>query len=107
MTGPVLVEIAGLKHAECCPFPCDENRTCGLTGCHPSGKLIEAFEELQKVLKHRYGDRVELKLTLLDTGTPAYIRSIIEADTPAPHDPHQRQDHENRADIAGPDTKRD
>lgn len=82
MTGPVLVEIVGLKHAECCPFPCDENRTCGLSGCHPSGKLIEAFEELEKVLKHRYGERVGLRLTLLDTGTPAYIRSIIEAEYP-------------------------
>jgi hypothetical protein len=82
MTGPVLVEIVGLKNAECCPFPCDENRTCGLSGCYPSGKLDTSFEELKRVLKHEYSDRVELKLTLIDNGTPDYIRSIIETEFP-------------------------
>jgi hypothetical protein len=82
MTGPVLVEIVGLKNAECSPFPCDDNRTCGLTGCHPSGKLDKSFEELKKVLKNEYGNRVELKLTLIDNGIPDYIRSIIETEYP-------------------------
>ncbi|MGA2913734.1 MAG: hypothetical protein ABSE07_09495 [Methanoregula sp.] len=82
MTGPVLVEIVGLNNAECGPFPCDENRTCGLSGCYPSGKLNTSFEELKRVLKHEYGDRVELKLTLIDKGTPDYIRSIIETEYP-------------------------
>jgi hypothetical protein len=80
MTGPVLVEIVGLKNAECGPFPCDENRTCGLLGCHPSGKLDRAFEELRRVLNNEHGNRVELKLILIDTGAPEYIRSIIETE---------------------------
>jgi len=82
MAGPVLVEIVGLKNAECCPFPCDENRTCGLTGCYPTGKLDASFEELQRVLKKEYGNRVELRLTLIDKGAPDYIRTIIETDYP-------------------------
>ncbi len=82
MAGTVLVEIVGLKNAECCPFPCDENRTCGLTGCYPSGKLDTSYEELKKVLNNEYGTRVETKLTIIDNGTPEYIRSIIEAEYP-------------------------
>jgi hypothetical protein len=82
MAGPVLIEIVGLKNAECSPFPCDDNRTCNLSGCYPSGKLVSSFDELQKILKKEYGDRVELKLTLIDNGTPDYIRSIIETEYP-------------------------
>jgi hypothetical protein len=82
MTGPVLIEVVGLKNAECSPFPCDENRTCNLSGCYPTGKLEASFEELKKVLKSEYGDRVELKLTLIDQGAPDYIRSIIETEYP-------------------------
>jgi hypothetical protein len=82
MTGTVLIEIVGLKNAECCPFPCDENRTCGLSGCHPTGKLNEAADELNKVLKNEYSDHVELKLTFIDNGAPGYIQKIIEKDFP-------------------------
>jgi hypothetical protein len=82
MTGTVHVEIVGLKTSECSPFPCDENRTCGLSGCYPSGNLDDACKELEKVLKAAYGDRVDLKLTLIDDGTPDYIRTIIERDYP-------------------------
>ena len=82
MTGTVLVEVVGLKNAECCPFPCDENRTCGLSGCYPTGQLYAAFDELKQVLKKEYGDRVELKLTFIDNGTPDYIQKIIENDFP-------------------------
>jgi len=82
MAGTVLVEIVGLKNAECCPFPCDENRTCGLSGCYPSGKLDTSYEELKRVLENEYGSRVEMKLTLIDNGTPDYIRSIIEREYP-------------------------
>jgi len=82
MTGTVLIEIVGLKNAECCPFPCDENRTCGLSGCYPTGKLNEAFDELKKVLKNEYNDHVELKLTIIDNGAPGYIQKIIEKDFP-------------------------
>jgi hypothetical protein len=82
MTGPVTIEIVGLKNAECSPFPCDDNRTCNLSGCYPTGKLEASFEELKKVLKNEYGERVELKLTLIDDGAPDYIRSIIETEYP-------------------------
>ena len=82
MTGTVQVEIVGLKTSECSPFPCDEDRTCGLSGCYLSGKLNDAFNELEKVLKAAYGDRVDLKLTLIDDGTPDHIRTIIEREYP-------------------------
>jgi hypothetical protein len=82
MTGTVHVEIIGLKTSECSPFPCDEDRTCGLSGCYLSGKLNDACRELENVLKAAYGDRVDLKLTLIDDGAPAHIRSIIEQDYP-------------------------
>ena len=82
MTGTVLIEIVGLKNAECCPFPCDENRTCGLSGCFPTGKLTSAFEELKQVLGKEYGNRFEIKLTLIDDETPDYIRTIIETEYP-------------------------
>jgi len=82
MTGIVLVEIVGLKNAECSPFPCDENRTCGLSGCYPTGNLVAAFDELKNVLTREYGDRVQLKLTLIDNGAPDYLQKIIETDFP-------------------------
>jgi len=82
MTGTILIEIVGLENAECCPFPCDENRTCGLSGCYPTGKLSEAFDELKKVLNNEFGDHVELKLTFIDNGAPGYIQKIIEKDFP-------------------------
>ena len=82
MAGTVHVEIVGLKTSECSPFPCDEDRTCGLSGCYLSGKLIDAYAELKKVLTETYGNRVDLKLTLLDEGTPEYIRTIIEKEYP-------------------------
>jgi hypothetical protein len=82
MAGTVHLEVVGLKTSECSPFPCDENRTCGLSGCLHSGKLIDAFNELKNVLTETYGDRIDFKLTLIDDGTPEYIRTIIERDFP-------------------------
>lgn len=82
MNSRVNVEIVGLKTLECSPFPCDEDRTCGLTGCYLSGKLSDAFRELSLALQKIYGDRVSIKLTLIDDGAPDYIRTIIERDFP-------------------------
>lgn len=82
MAGTVTVEIVGFKTSECSPFPCDENRSCGLEECFPSGNLVNASRALDNVLKAAYGDRVEIKLTLLDEGVPAYIREIVERDHP-------------------------
>jgi hypothetical protein len=82
MSDPVLVEIVGLEYSDCSPFPCDANRTCGLSECHPSGKLTKAFDALKAVLKETYGDKVELRLTLLDDEVPAHIRAILEKEYP-------------------------
>lgn len=83
MPDPVTIEIIGFKNAECSPFPCNEERTCGLTDCFPTNKLTAAFGALETALKARYGDRVSLSLTLLDAGVPARIQAIIEQDHPA------------------------
>jgi hypothetical protein len=82
MAGTVKVEIVGLKTSDCSPFPCDENRTCGLSGCYLSGKLNDACRELELLLKAAYGARVELKLTIIDNGVPDHIRAILERDYP-------------------------
>jgi hypothetical protein len=82
MSGNVRVEIVGLRTSECSPFPCDEDRTCGLSGCYLSGKLNDAFLELKKVLDSSYGDRVDVTLTLIDDGVPDHIRTIIEKEYP-------------------------
>ena len=82
MSGTVQIEVVGLEKSECSPFPCDEDRTCGLTGCYLRGTLPEAFEELRKVLSKLYGDRVSLTLTLIDGGAPERIRNIIEKEYP-------------------------
>jgi len=82
MSDPVLVEIVGLKYSECSPFPCDANRTCGLSECHPSGKLTKAFEALKTVINDTYGDRVDLKLILIDDNVPDHIRTILEKEYP-------------------------
>ena len=82
MSDPILVEIVGLKYSECSPFPCDADRTCGLSECHPSGKLIKAFDALKKELTAEYGDRVELRLVLIDDNVPDHIRAILEKDYP-------------------------
>jgi hypothetical protein len=82
MSGTVQIEVVGLKKSECSPFPCDENRTCGLTGCYLKGNLVDAFEELKLVLEKLYGSKVSIKLTLIDDGAPENIRTIIERDYP-------------------------
>ncbi len=82
MAGIVTIEVIGLKHSECCPFPCDENRTCGLSACHPTGQLTSAFEALATELKKEYGNRVDLRLTLVDDHVPDYVKNMIETDFP-------------------------
>lgn len=82
MSGTVNIEIVGLKNSECSPFPCDENRTCGLTGCYLKGRLTDAFAELEKVLKQKYGERVSLNLTIIEGKAPDHIREIVEREFP-------------------------
>ncbi len=82
MNIPVLVEIVGLKSSECSPFPCDANRTCGLSKCYPSGKLVQAFEALKTKVQETYGNQVGMKLTLIDDSVPDHVRTILENEYP-------------------------
>jgi hypothetical protein len=82
MAGPIKIEIIGLKDSECCPFPCDENRTCGLSDCYPTGKLATAYDALAAELRKEYCERVALKFTLIDDYVPDYVKKIIETDFP-------------------------
>jgi len=74
----VIVEIVGFMESECGPFPCDETRSCGLETCYPSNSLMDAIGALRDELLDLYGDRVEVKTTLLDEAMPDHIRTIIE-----------------------------
>jgi hypothetical protein len=82
MGDPLIVEIIGFSEAECGPFPCDPDRTCGLEECFPSGSFIRAVEALRHALAGRYGDRVVVTLTLLDEGVPDRVKAIIERSHP-------------------------
>ncbi len=77
MTEKVSIEIVGLEDSSCSPFPCDETRSCGLSECHPSGKLVPAYEALKNEIIRRYGDAVSITLTLIDKGIPSHVRDII------------------------------
>lgn len=78
----VEIEIAGFSDSSCGPFPCDGDRSCELEKCAPSENLVKAFGALAERLEYMYGDRVHLKLTLLDDGIPAHIVKIIEEKHP-------------------------
>ncbi len=83
MADPVTIEIIGFEHSECSPFPCNEERTCGLSACYPTNRLTAAFGALEMALQAKYGNRVALSLTLLDRGVPDRIKMIIEKHHPA------------------------
>lgn len=74
----VTVEIVGFAESECGPFPCDETRSCGLETCYPSNSLMDAISALRDELLDEYGDKVEVKTTLIDEEVPDHIREIIE-----------------------------
>jgi hypothetical protein len=76
------LEIIGFSDAECGPFPCDPDRTCGLDECFPSGAFMKAVEALRHALAAKYGDRVAVTLTLLDDGIPERVKVIIERSHP-------------------------
>lgn len=82
MADPVVVEIIGLKDSSCSPFPCDETRSCGLAGCDPTGQLGAAFETLKETLVSRYGNHVQLRLTLIDEAVPPHVEEIIRTRYP-------------------------
>jgi hypothetical protein len=79
----VTLEIVGYSYSECSPFPCDENKTCGLVSCAPSASLLKAYEALKIEVEKEFGECVNMKLTLLDDGVPDAIRDIYEREHPA------------------------
>lgn len=82
MSNRVEIEIIGFQDSSCGPFPCDETRTCELEACAPTEMLLPAFDALKERMQELYGNRVALKLTLLDDGIPDYIETIIEEHHP-------------------------
>ncbi|WP_298667600.1 hypothetical protein [uncultured Methanofollis sp.] len=76
------IEVIGFSYGECSPFPCNEERSCGLTKCYLSGKLVDATEALKKALSAEYGEKVDVTLTLLDDGVPEYVQKIVEEHQP-------------------------
>ena len=82
MSDPLTVEIIGFSEAECGPFPCEPDRTCGLEECFPTGSFMKAVEALMHALAGRYGDRVQVKITLLDDGVPERVKAIFEVSHP-------------------------
>lgn len=78
----IAIEIIGLKELSCSPFPCDDTRSCGLEACYPSGKLVQSFDALKAALAERYGDRITLELTLIDSEMPPRVRELIHARSP-------------------------
>ncbi|MDO9538777.1 MAG: hypothetical protein Q7J09_02085 [Methanocalculus sp.] len=82
MSFEIDIEIIGLKELSCGPFPCNDERTCELTECAPTEKLLPAVSALEKALKKEYGKSVSVQLTLLDDGVPNRIRDIIEEHQP-------------------------
>lgn len=82
MAETISIEVVGLKDSMCSPFPCDMTRTCGLYDCHPSGKLVPAFEALKKELMEQFGPVLHMKLTLIDEDMPEHIREIIATHYP-------------------------
>jgi hypothetical protein len=79
----VSIEVVGYKHSECSPFPCDQDRSCGLEACSPSNHLLPAVEALREKIREEFGDQVDVHLVLLDSGVPDYIRTIYEEQHPA------------------------
>lgn len=74
----------GYSDSECSPFPCDDDRSCGLSACKPSNGLIPATEALRAKLKEEFPDvDITVQITLLDDSVPDYIRDIYEAEHPA------------------------
>lgn len=82
MAEKISIEVVGLKDSTCSPFPCDMTRSCGLYDCHPSGKLVPAFEALKKELIQQFGQDVEMRLILIDEDMPEHIRGIIASHYP-------------------------
>lgn len=78
----VTVEVVGYTYRPCGPFPCDADRSCGLSACFQKEKLSFAFPALEDALKEKYGDAVSVSLVALDTEIPERIKDIVRAEHP-------------------------
>lgn len=82
MQDVISIEVIGLRDSSCSPFPCDEDRTCGLSSCYPTGTLCCAFDALKTMIDQLYGSRVSLVLTLIDEQVPDHVRNVLEESFP-------------------------
>jgi len=78
-----IIEIIGYSDMECSPFPCNDERTCGLTTCAPTNQLGPAVNALHEALTQELGNHVQVLLTLIDKEVPDYIKKIYEEFHPA------------------------
>ncbi|MDO5843710.1 MAG: hypothetical protein Q4Q53_01010 [Methanocorpusculum sp.] len=78
----VTVEVIGYTYRPCGPFPCDKDRSCGLTECFEKLTLQYAFPALEKALAEKYGDKVDVKLTPLDKEIPKYVVDLVREGHP-------------------------
>jgi len=73
----VTVDVVAFTYRPCGPFPCDEERSCGLSECYGKEKMSFAFLALKRALEEKYGDKVSIKLISLDNGISDEIKEII------------------------------
>lgn len=78
----IRVEVVGFTYRPCGPFPCDENRSCGLTACYGNEKMSAAFPALKAALLEKYGDKISVELVSLDTEIPEWVKEIIRTEQP-------------------------
>ena len=79
---PITVEVVAFTYRPCGPFPCDAERSCGLTECFEKEKMSFAFPALQKALTEKYGDKVSVELVSLDSGIPDWVQEIVRTEHP-------------------------
>ncbi|HJJ38671.1 MAG TPA: hypothetical protein O0X42_00905 [Methanocorpusculum sp.] len=78
----ITVEVVGFTYRPCGPFPCNAERTCGLSECFEKEKLSFAFPALKKALDEKYGDKVSVELVSLDNGIPEWVKEIVMKEHP-------------------------
>jgi len=76
------LEVVGYTYRPCGPFPCDDNRTCGLSDCFSKEKLSSAFPALKRALIEKYGDKISVELVSLDTEIPEWVKEIVKTEHP-------------------------
>jgi len=74
---PINIEVIAFTYRPCGPFPCDEERSCGLSECYGKEKMSFAFPALKRALEEKYGDKVSANLISLDNGISDEVKEII------------------------------